>query len=120
MLQDATNLGESCNSIVDHRAYKYKAVERRSCKPRGDPASGPPARNGSNNRSTKTTPPRKNMKPLHLYRVFHHHKALFDLGQTSTSNFIEGNASWEMRKAFAMQVLITRMNVWDLGILDAS
>ena len=69
MLQDATNLGESCNSIVDHRACKYKAVERWSCKLRGDPASGPPARNGSN-RSTKTTPPRKNVKPLHYIVSF--------------------------------------------------
>ena len=132
MLQDATNLGVSCNSIVDHhsRAYKYKAVERwqeqmpKACKPRGDPAAGPPARTDNNNREhvsmAKITPPAENIEATSLYRIFHHHKALFDLGKTSISNFIEGNVIWEMKKAFAIQILVTGMNTWGLGILDAS
>ena len=122
VLQDATNIGVSSNSIVDHRACKYKAVERwqdqiKPSKPRGDPAAGPPARNTKNkstNMSTaNTTSPTvtEKLEASSLYRVFHHHKALFDLGQTSISNFIEGNVSWEIRKAFAIQVLVTGMNV---------
>ena len=130
VLQDATNLGVSCNSIVDHRACKYKAVERwqeqmpKACKPRGDPAAGPPARTDNNNRehvsTAKTTPPAENIEATSLYRIFHHHKVLFDLGKTSISNFIEGNATWETKKAFAIQILVTGMNIWGLGILDAS
>ena len=70
--------------------------------------------------TANTTSPTEKLEASSLCRVFHHHKALFNLGQTSISNFIEGNTSWEIRKAFAIQVLVTRMNIWGLGILDAS
>ena len=129
VLQDATNIGVSSNSIVDHRACKYKAVERwqdqiKSSKPRGDPAAGPPARNAKNKSTCMSTAnitsPAEKLEASSLFRVFHHHKALFDLDQTCISNFIKGNALWEIRKAFAIQVLVTGMNVWGLGVLDAS
>ena len=51
--RDVTNIEVSSNSMVDHRACKYKAVEIwqdqiKSSKQRGDPAAGPPARNAKN------------------------------------------------------------------------
>ena len=47
-------------------------------------------------------------------------RELFDKGQEYISNFVSKNASWEVQKALAIQIMASAMTELGKGIVDAA